>query len=228
MVDDAAKGFDKVADKGLALEPEAVVDTDVEVEAKEAEVALHEIEENGVAYVECDIHGIALGAGMATVPRQVLEVGCKVDLGQCALEPHELAVIGDIGEGVEGSFAGIDGFGGAGILAPCLDEQGFLVERFVVNQCAGYGEVVRLKGMLALAKQVIGFGIVGPNKDGTKGGFHYHECHAELPALVDERRGDGDIANYYCLLNPKTTPLTFRETEVWLSAYHGQAPFVKK
>ena len=33
---------------------------------------------------------------------------------------------------------------------------------------------------------------------------------------------------YYCPLNPKTTPLTFRETEVWLSAYHGQAPFVKK
>ena len=36
------------------------------------------------------------------------------------------------------------------------------------------------------------------------------------------------IRNYYCPLNPKTTPLTFRETEVWLSAYHGQAPFVKK
>lgn len=34
--------------------------------------------------------------------------------------------------------------------------------------------------------------------------------------------------NYYCPLNPKTTPLTFRKTEVWLSAYHGQAPFVKK
>ncbi len=33
---------------------------------------------------------------------------------------------------------------------------------------------------------------------------------------------------YYCPLNPKTTPLTFRKTEVWLSAYHGQAPFVKK
>ena len=33
---------------------------------------------------------------------------------------------------------------------------------------------------------------------------------------------------YYCPLNPKTTPLTFRATEVWLSAYHGQAPFVKK
>ena len=37
-----------------------------------------------------------------------------------------------------------------------------------------------------------------------------------------------DILFYYCPLNPKTTPLTFRETEVWLSAYHGQAPFVKK
>ena len=36
------------------------------------------------------------------------------------------------------------------------------------------------------------------------------------------------IPNYYCPLNPKTTPLTFRKTEVWLSAYHGQAPFVKK
>ena len=33
---------------------------------------------------------------------------------------------------------------------------------------------------------------------------------------------------YYCPLSPKTTPLTFRKTEVWLSAYHGQAPFVKK
>ena len=37
-----------------------------------------------------------------------------------------------------------------------------------------------------------------------------------------------EFRNYYCPLNPKTTPLTFRETEVWLSAYHGQAPFVKK
>ena len=36
-----------------------------------------------------------------------------------------------------------------------------------------------------------------------------------------------DILFYYCPLNPKTTPLTFREKEVWLSAYHGQAPFVK-
>ena len=36
-----------------------------------------------------------------------------------------------------------------------------------------------------------------------------------------------DIFYYYCPLNPKTTPLTFRKTEVWLSAYHGQAPFVK-
>ena len=34
--------------------------------------------------------------------------------------------------------------------------------------------------------------------------------------------------NYYYPLNPKTTPLTFREKEVWLSAYHEQAPFVKK
>ena len=36
------------------------------------------------------------------------------------------------------------------------------------------------------------------------------------------------IENYYCPLTPKTIPLTFRKTEVWLSAYHGQAPFVKK
>ena len=39
---------------------------------------------------------------------------------------------------------------------------------------------------------------------------------------------DDILFYYYCPLNPKTTPLTFRETEVWLSAYHGQAPFVKK
>ena len=38
----------------------------------------------------------------------------------------------------------------------------------------------------------------------------------------------GIIDKYYCPLNPKTTPLTFQKTEVWLSAYHGQAPFVKK
>ena len=36
------------------------------------------------------------------------------------------------------------------------------------------------------------------------------------------------VKYYHCPLNPKTTLLTFRETEVWFSAYHGQAPFVKK
>ena len=39
---------------------------------------------------------------------------------------------------------------------------------------------------------------------------------------------DDILFYYYCPLTPKTTPQTFRETEVWLSAYHGQAPFVKK
>ena len=39
---------------------------------------------------------------------------------------------------------------------------------------------------------------------------------------------DDILFYYYCPLNPKTAPQTFRETAVWLSAYHGQAPFVKK
>ena len=36
-----------------------------------------------------------------------------------------------------------------------------------------------------------------------------------------------DVSIYYCPLNPTTTPLTVRKTEVWYSAYHGQAPLSK-
>ena len=52
----------------------------------------------------------------------------------------------------------------------------------------------------------------------------YEACHVAVCFLGLLR----DVFFYYCPLNPKTTPLTFRKTEVWLSAYHGQAPFVKK
>ena len=60
--------------------------------------------------------------------------------------------------------------------------------------------------------------------------WHRATCSQNGPRALQPIGGNGSdrFLKYYCPLNPKTTPLTFRETEVWLSAYHGQAPFVKK
>lgn len=111
----------QVTNQRFPLEPQAVVDANVQVEPEHAYKDLHEIEQHRIANIQRDVHHVVPHPRVPSFPIKILEICREKRLRHSPLQPHKMAVVRNIVQSVERSVARVDSLDCHGVFPASLE-----------------------------------------------------------------------------------------------------------